>query len=195
MSPWSRTDAEAADEEALLSSPQAPFDESFERELFARRARALPAPVVPPLAAVMRLSKVQPVPAVIRPRRPGGRVVEVLLAVACVAVALAKLPRPGPDQAKPIVADVDAGATAPLLVGGYSSADECPMSDDMFASEGRACFAPEPAASPVPLPVVPDQPCTGTGTGTMTVTGGRTAPEEPPHDECTAEESCAVPSR
>jgi hypothetical protein len=145
VSPWSRAEAEG---------------ESFERELFARRARALKPGSVPSLDAVLRAAESRREVAAAGHAR-GRAFVAMALAAACLVAALTKLPRGEARHggAAAITRDIDASAG----VGGFSPAlfaaaapeppagSECTVDDARLAREERACMAPAHLYTPVPF--------------------------------------------
>ncbi len=149
MNPWSRAE---------------PGSEAVERELFARRARAMEArgtaSGAPSLASVRQAAKsgrrsraVDESREADASRSAHGRAfVAMALAAACMMAAFTKLPSAQPRDA--IVADVDASAAR----GGPSaraletrSSDTCTLDDEVLVSEERrSCLAPAPLFSAAP---------------------------------------------
>jgi hypothetical protein len=146
--------------------------ESFERELFARRARALEPGAIPSLASVLRAAEAKRESSAAWGAR-GRAAVAMTLAAACMMAALSKLPLA--EERGTIVAEIDASAPPPVraLARGAetTSADVCTMTDEVLASEESACFAPAQLFTPAPLYTA--TPCA---------------------HECSAEESCATGS-
>ncbi|HEY1690966.1 MAG TPA: hypothetical protein VGG39_02325 [Polyangiaceae bacterium] len=128
------------------------IDEGAERALFERRAQALRAPEVPPLASVLAAADARGDAGTHASARAArARVMVALtLAAACLAGVFVRVPRPGGPSS--IVADVDAGsprrgtqaAASPLAP--VAQAETCTLSDPGNASETSACFTP---AAPV----------------------------------------------
>jgi hypothetical protein len=142
VSPWSR--AEAGEDGSARGVAAPASDERAERELFARRARALGPAGVPTLAAVLRAADV----AQARGARRARPLAALALAAACVGAVWVGLP--GTNASRTIVADLDAGA----LPGPYGEArssagsqageeSTCTNAEgNVFAStELRACVA------------------------------------------------------
>ncbi len=140
-----------------------PEDERNERELFARRARALPPAPVPSLETVLR--EVDRAREAHEARRARGRaLVSMALAAACVAASVASVPRVGSRLATHdrILADRDASTpSAVLSIEPETEACEAEPSREIVAmsSEPPACYAP-PAAFP-PQPTTPSVPFCG----------------------------------
>jgi hypothetical protein len=157
VSPWSSAETE---KETMADG------EAFERELFARRARALGAEAVPSLASVMRAAESNREESAVRGAR--GRVImAAVLAAACMMAALTRIPRVETSGA--IVAEVDAAAPASDTIVEAAPAGECTMNEEIVASEESACVAPTPLFTPARL--------------------FSARPLDPP---CGADESCAI---
>jgi hypothetical protein len=143
VNPWSRAEAGG---------------ESVERDLFARRARALEPAVVPSLAAVLREAAARrEARAVVSAR--GRSFVAMALAAACLMAALTKVPRPETlsGTREPIAAERDASAgseAAPVIASSAqepAAGDTCSMEDQRLAlEEEQACFTPAPLYTPAP---------------------------------------------
>jgi hypothetical protein len=147
--------------------------ESMERELFARRARALEPARVPPLADVLRAARVKREEHDGRERHAmgsarGRTVMAVALAAACMMATLTKLPSIG-NQIGPrasIAAEMDAsagGEIVPASTQEPAAGDTCSARDERLAlgiEEQQACFAPAPLYTPAPaIAPLPDVPC------------------------------------
>ncbi|MGO8998712.1 MAG: hypothetical protein ACLQVI_35770 [Polyangiaceae bacterium] len=147
--------------------------EALERELFARRARALDPVVVPSLASVLRAAEVKREARVAR----GARVqtfAAMALAAACMVATLTKLPRTETRRvpAESIAAERDASAGAPMTLASAEDVPPgatCSMEEATLPSEERACVMPAPLFTPAPA-----SPCTSVA-----------------HD-CDPNESCAI---
>jgi hypothetical protein len=141
VSPWSR--AETGDGSVKGAAAPA-LDERAERELFARRARALGPSEVGSLASVLRAADVSRARSSLR----APPLAAFALAAACFAAAWAGLP--GTNASRTIVADLDAG-TSPAPYGEARSTVASPPGEEstctnaegnVFAStELRACVA------------------------------------------------------
>ena len=142
MNPWSSAEA---------------GDESLERELFARRARALAPAVVPSLASVLRAAEATREAREIR-RARGRASVAVILAAACMMAALTRLPRTETrgergETGESIAADIDASAGYPVsqsIAQDVPAEPVCSIDDEIVASEEPACFASAPLFTPAP---------------------------------------------
>ncbi len=140
MSPWSEAQTES---------------ESFERDLFARRARALPPAAVPSLETVMRAAAARREAAAAKSAR-GRMFVAMSLAAACMMAAITRLPHGDVRGAGPasIVPDVDAAtSTAPFSPHQLASAVEDPApagecEDQRLALEEHVCVAPTRSNGP-----------------------------------------------
>ena len=143
MNPWNGAEPESA-------------EEAEERDLFARRARALGPAEVGSLASVLRAARGRrDLPEALGgdtwgPAAPGARVrtlVAVTLAAACMTAAVTRLPRsqtsgtiaPEIDASSPRMASAaDPAGTA----GTAGSGASCTASDEVLVSEETACFSP-----------------------------------------------------
>ena len=174
MNPWSEAE---------------PGSEASERELFARRARALEPAAVPSLGEVLRAARAAAPARAARsaedsgdPRAARGAqgraFVAMALAAACMTAAVTKLP--GAAVRGSIAAEVDASAPgrAPGPGSGsgtpLASSATCELEDEVLVSEERACFAPAPLFTVAPRSAL------------------ISAPSSPL--ACTASESCAIPT-
>ena len=144
MSPWSRAEAEG--------EVNAPEEETFERDLFARRERALESAgtvgAIPALAVVLRAADVSREARVERSAR-GRSFVAMALAAACFTAALTKLPQVETHPGA-IAADMDAGPPRAGMLVEETAAETCAAGDYPFTAapaEPRACFPPAPTFS------------------------------------------------
>jgi hypothetical protein len=126
-------------------------DERLERDLFARRARALEPAIVPSLASVLQQAE-----ATREARGARGRAfVAMALAAACMMAAATRLPRTEirAGVAESIAAEIDASATSVMssaVAQEVPPGATCSMDDEIFTSEERTCFAPAPLFTPAP---------------------------------------------
>jgi hypothetical protein len=177
VNPWSK--AEPGTESA---GSDGQGSESFERELFARRARAIGPAAIPSLASVMRAAEATQEEHPAQGAR-GRAIVALALAAACLMAASTRVPHVETNGM--IVPDMDAAAPAlasasrpvlSLYAAEATPAGECTLGEEIASAEERACFAPvtPPAAGPLftPAPLF------------------SLAPAE---HSCAAEESCALP--
>jgi hypothetical protein len=141
VNPWSRAE---------------PGSEAMERELFARRARALEtrrapevgsAGAVPSLASVLRAAKANEERRETDAARSahGRTFVAMALAAACMMAAFTKLPSTPSTRARDaIAAEMDASAPRASLTLETASEETCTLDDEVLVSEERACLAPAP---------------------------------------------------
>ncbi len=166
MNPWSGA-------EGATSVPNVTdaTDEASERELFARRARALEPAALPSLASILRAADV-PVEAVVASSTAGlpgsqpgrGRtVVAMLLAAACMTAAITRLPG---TEARQTISAEDAGAPGMARFESTmelaSSEEVCSMDNEVASAEESACVSPAPvfaAASNIAMSMPPTTPC------------------------------------
>ncbi len=144
MNPWNEAEAS---------------DESLERELFARRARALDAPDVPSLSAVMRAAEARRLEvAPVKGNRGHAPVLALALAAACAMAAITRLPRGETPPGDTIRAEIDAGPAATFMTAAASNevatpGSTCSLDDERLArgeAEERECVAPAAQYTPVP---------------------------------------------
>ena len=157
MNPWSEAE---------------PGSEAMDRELFARRARALEPAAVPSLSEVLRAARAEEDSRETRAARgaQGRAFVAMALAAACMTAAVTKLP--GIATRGTIAAEVDASAPGATSKTEMATTAACELHDEVLMSEEQACFAPAPlfTAAPTSTPLSP--------------------PSSPL--ACTASESCAM---
>jgi hypothetical protein len=143
VNPWNGAEPESA-------------EEAEERDLFARRARALGRAEVGSLASVLRAARVsRDLTEALggdqwSPAASGARVrtlVAVTLAAACMTAAVTRLPRTRTSNA--IAPEIDASSphltSAPDTGGSAGTAGSgatCFASDEVLVSEEAACFSP-----------------------------------------------------
>jgi hypothetical protein len=173
VNPWS---------DAGVGGAEIETDESLERALFAHRAGALKAGIVPPLASVLRA--VETTRELHAERGASGRAfVAMALVAACVMGVIAKLPRI--ETTGSITADVD--ASAPGTPGAASESEGtpgalCSIDDGVCTSEERACFSPAPPS------------VAGMGAGMSATHPAPTFTPVPATHACGSNESCAMPN-
>jgi hypothetical protein len=148
--------------------------ESTERELFARRARALDPAEVPSLAAVLGAAEVRREAHAAGSAR-GRAFVAVALAAACMMAALTKLPhaQSGVRQSDSIAAETDASSGSDIIA---ASAEEPPAGDTCTSEDARLALEEQQVCS---TPVQLYTP----------------APAFSRAPECDTNESCAIPTQ
>lgn len=145
-----------------------PKEETAERGLFERRARALGPAAVPSLASVLRAVDAPKEPFALRGSR-GRTLMAMTLAAACMMAAVTRLPSSSTHAT--IRAESDAGAARVATTSvSYetAAADTCTMDDDRLVSEETVCldlsntfYSTAPKTTPavsVP-PCVPNESC------------------------------------
>jgi hypothetical protein len=136
-----------------------PGSEALERDLFARRARAMEPAQVPPLAAVLRAVETNRETRAARGAQ-GRTFMAMALAAACLMAAFTRLP--STEATGAIVADLDASAPRQGTAVLTASAATCTLDDetsDPLMSIERACVAPAPlfTAAPPSFTAAPPQ--------------------------------------
>jgi hypothetical protein len=129
-----------------------PGRESAERELFARRARALDPAEVPSLATVLRAAEVRREAHAAGGAR-GRAFMAMALAAACMMAALTRLPHPqaGIEPRASIAAELDASSPSELVAASVqepAAGDTCASQDERLALEEQQCVVPTPLYTP-----------------------------------------------
>jgi hypothetical protein len=177
VNPWSR--AETGDQEA----------EARDRELFARRARELGPGEVPSLAAVLRASRAREAEEAQRARTQG--LVAVLVAAACIALAIGTMPRFGVGARSPesIGADLDAGHRSAATLAATAPVEPAQEETCLNAASGvltpETLMSPRTTEQPKPVAASTEPPAC------FAAVAAASPPEPAGIAWCAAEQSCA----